>query len=118
MKGRFLRPVRELELETILAGRERERAFVAEHSIFDGVEALLGDRIRDGFLLREDEFVLGTKNTNADFHRVGIASVFLLSHAKVARTMQTDGIVEARQSPGIASGEGNNVEIAALEDQS
>src|SRR6202521_5349500 len=75
------------------------------------------DGSTEGCLLREDELVLGAENADADLHRVGIASVFLLGHAEVARIMQTEGIIEARQSAGIASREGNDVEIAALEDQ-
>ncbi len=47
-------------------------------------------------MLREDELVLGAENADANLHRVGKASVFLLGHAEVARTTQTDRIVEAR----------------------
>ncbi len=117
MEGRFLRPVRELKLEVILAGRERECPLVPEYFVLDGIEAFLGHGIREGFLLREYELVLGIENADADLHRVGITSVLFFGHAEVAGTMQAKGIVEARQAAGIASGEGNDVEIAALEDQ-
>ena len=91
---------------------------VPEHFVFDGIEAFLGDCIGERFLLREDELVFGTENADADFHRVGIPSVFLLGHAEIARAMQTEGVVKARQSAGIASRKGNDIEIAAFENQS
>ena len=86
MEGRFFGPVRELKFEAILTSRERERSLIPEDFVFDGIEAFLGDRIRDGFLLREDEFVLSAKNADADLHGVGIAFVFLLGQAEVAGT--------------------------------
>src|SRR2546421_11365748 len=118
MKRRFLGPIRKLKLDVVLAGRKRKCPFVTEYFVFDDIKAFLSDRIRERFLLCKDEFVLDAENADADLHRVGIASVFLLGHAEVAWTMQAESVVEARQSSGIASREGNNVEIATLKDQS
>src|SRR5437588_398977 len=87
----------------ILAGRERESPLVAEDLVFDGIESFLGDRIREGFLLREDELVLSAENADADLHSVGIAFVFLFGQAEVAGTMQAEGVVKTRQSAGIAN---------------
>ncbi len=47
VEGRFLRPVRELKLEVIFTGRERERPLIPKHSVFDRVEAFLGHGIRE-----------------------------------------------------------------------
>src|SRR5207302_3222006 len=101
----------------ILAGRERESPLVAEDLVYDGIESLLGDRIREGFVLRADELVLSAENADADLHSVGIAFVFLFGQAEVAGTMQAEGVVKTRQSAGIASRKSNDFEIAALEDQ-
>src|SRR2546430_4690398 len=101
----------------VLAGRERKGPFVTECFVLDDIKAFRGDRMRERFLLREDKLVLGAENANADLHRVGIASIFLLGHAEVARTVQSESIIETRQSMGIASRESDDVETAPLKDQ-
>src|SRR5437764_13279553 len=101
----------------VLAGWERECPFVTEYFVLDDIEAFRGDRIGERFLLREDKLVLGAENADADLHRVGIASIFLLGNAEVAWIMQAESVVQARHSAGIASRESDNVEIAPLKDQ-
>src|SRR6266481_2705895 len=101
----------------IFSWRERECPLVTEHLVFDGIEALFVNGIGDGFLLREDELVLGAENADTDFHGVGIVSVLLFRHGEVAGTMESQSIVKASESAGIASGKSNNIEIPALQDE-
>jgi len=117
VEGRLFGPVRELKLEAILAGREGSRPLIPNSlSLIVSRRFLVMESASD-FCLREDELVLGAENADADLHRVGIASVFLLGHAEVAWGTQTEG-VSRRVSPRESrAGKGNDVEIAALEDQ-